>query len=45
VSHPSWGAAVYPASLFARAPVQAIVDAAAHASATVPVIPRQEAPA
>ena len=32
VSHPQWGTAVYPATLFARAPVD-VIDAAMHAAA------------
>jgi hypothetical protein len=40
VSHPRWGTAVYPASLFARAPADRVEAAAWEAARTVPVKPR-----
>jgi len=41
--HPTWGAAVYPATLFARAPLDALVAALEAAAAAVPLQARATA--
>jgi len=38
--HPRWGSAVYPATLFARAPLADVLAACAAAAAAVPLQPR-----
>jgi hypothetical protein len=43
LAHPTWGTHAYLATLFARAPMEALQEAIAEATASVPVIPRQEA--
>lgn len=43
--HPSWGSAVYPASLFTKAPLPALVPAMEEAAASMPIITEPSADA